>query len=137
MTLEQLLDGCDGFSDCSFEGIDARASTDTHTQLERCAKYVTADFQDCVLHAMQRWYATEPNAEQVKEILDAFPQLPDQAAEYVANVVYCRKIGSCEGTLRSHKNCRRQIKRLRKNPAQCRRMSGSRFPNNQGKSPRR
>ncbi|MEC7986330.1 MAG: hypothetical protein VX278_14285 [Myxococcota bacterium] len=130
LSLEELLDGCGGFSDCSFEVIDARPSEDTLIQLERCSQYVVSDFRDCVLHAMQRWYSQKPSADQVQTVLEGFPQLPDQATEYIANVVYCQGIGSCEGALRSHQNCRRHIRRLQKKPRLCKRMTGSHFPKN-------
>ena len=128
LSLEKLLDGCGGYSDCSFEVIDARPSEDTLIQLERCSQYVVSDFRDCVLHAMQRWYSQEPSADHVQKVLEEFPQLPDQATEYIANVVYCQGVGSCEGTLRTHQNCRRHIRRLQKNPRLCKRMTGSHFP---------
>ena len=89
-SLEELLEGCAMYSDCTFEFIDARPSRDTNVQLSRCRKYVTADRESCIMHAMQMWANSQPDQTQVAAFVDTTRPLSHVEIRYASEYQYCK-----------------------------------------------
>ena len=53
--------------------------------------------RDCLGHAMQRWWYTAPDADEVARVAAVKSPYPDRIAFYVAASVACSNVGSCDG----------------------------------------
>ena len=120
MSFDDFMKGCGGFSDCAFEIIDAIPSKDIDVQLSRCQRYVIADRQDCIRHAMQRWINTTPSKQDFVRFLANDPYLDDMVLHYVAEHNYCRSWDLCTGQSNNSKKCRIAMKKIKKTRNPCR-----------------
>ncbi|MEC7983695.1 MAG: hypothetical protein VX278_00945 [Myxococcota bacterium] len=127
-SLTTLLEGCAGYSDCTFEFIDARPSSDTNVQLKRCRKYVTHDRDSCIMHAMQMWANSQPNQEQVTEFLRTKRTLSRVEIKYVSEYQYCKSWNVCTEQNRNHQECRKEIQHFQREKHRCRRNWGKMPP---------
>lgn len=125
---DELIIGCAGFSDCAMEFIDGLPTRDSKLQRSRCKKYVRADKQDCLRHAMQMWANMRPTQEEAAEFLEDQPYLENIEIEYVAEVAYCNNWNLCTDKTNNHIKCRTFTRELRKTGKRCRRNWGKQPP---------
>ena len=128
LSFEQLLDGCAGFSDCTFEIIDALPSKDINTQLDRCRTHVKADLNDCLSHAMQMWLNTQPSVKDIQVFLEKNPYLSKTELSFVAEHVHCKGWEVCTQKSNNHIKCRQLLKHIKKRRNVCRESWGNMRP---------
>lgn len=116
---ETLLGICDGNPDCTFELIDFRPDPDVIKQMTYCIDYVGPYTRDCLGHAMQRWWYTAPDAEEVARVATFSTPYPDRLAFYIAASVACSNIGTCDGDERMKRICETNAANYRKSPTRC------------------
>ena len=118
-TTEDLLQDCGENPDCTFELVDFRPADDVLVQLDRCNKYVRKHVRDCFGHAMQRWWFSRPDKEEVARVMAKSSTVPDRVAYYVAASVECAKIGTCDGEKFLTQLCKKNVLHFKKNPTKC------------------
>jgi len=94
---QTLLDMCGENVDCSFELLDFRYEKDTLKQIELCEQYAGPYAEDCVGHAVQRWWLTEPDESAVAQMLQIQTKHANKVGYFVGASVSCNGIGTCEG----------------------------------------
>jgi len=114
-----LLQACGENPDCAFELVDFRPETDVLKQIDLCAKHVRKHIRDCVGHAMQRWWHTNPNAEEVSRILQQAAPVPDRVAYFAAASSQCSGIGSCKGEEYLQRLCEKNVRHFQRFPQAC------------------
>jgi len=119
MDMDFLLNICDGNPDCTFELIDFRPNPDVLVQMDYCIKHVGPYTRDCLGHAMQRWWYTAPDADEVKRVASAKSPYPDRIAFYVAASVACSGIGTCDGDPTMKNICLKNVENYKKFPNRC------------------
>ncbi len=119
MDMDFLLNVCDGNPDCTFELIDFRPNPDVLVQMDYCIKHVGPYTRDCLGHAMQRWWYTAPDADEVKRVASAKSPYPDRIAFYVAASVACSGIGTCDGDPTMKNICLKNVENYKKFPNRC------------------
>ena len=119
LPVEELLVGCAGFSDCSFELLDERPSKEIGVQLERCKTYVVADYLDCVGHALQRWSNGAPTAKEAELVFEVTSELSDFSFRYLIKVVYCNKFTTCNEEGEKYQRCQRELENMSLVPSAC------------------
>ena len=117
--MDFLLEICDGNPDCTFELIDFRPNPDVLVQMEYCIKHVGPYIRDCLGHAMQRWWYTAPDAEEVARVAAVKSPYPDRIAFYVAASVACSNVGSCDGDPTMNSICLKNVANYKKFPNRC------------------
>ena len=125
---DDLIVGCANFSDCAIELIDGLPTRDSMLQRKRCKKYVRADKEDCLRHAMQMWANMRPTQEEAAIFLQDQPYLENIEIEYVAEVAYCNDWDLCTEKTNNHIKCRNRTRELRKTAKRCRRNWGKQPP---------
>jgi len=136
MPLEELAEACAGNPDCTFELVDFYADDDVLVQLENCGKWVQPYLTDCVGHAMQRWYHTEPDEEEHARVIGTPLAEPHRTAHYLAANVQCRGVGSCEAvTSPVQQSCEKSVEHFQKKPDDCPREKQPLFPDAGPSSP--
>lgn len=126
--LEEVIEGCRGYSDCAFEFIDARPSRDTSTQLKRCRKYVTTDRESCIMHAMQMWANSQPSEEDVVQFMATSRTLSSPELRYASEYQYCKNWNVCTEQSKNHQKCQKMIQSLKREKRRCRRNWGKMPP---------
>ena len=116
---EDLIKVCGENPDCTFELIDFRPEKDILAQIDLCTNHVKKHIQDCVGHAMQRWWYTKPDAEEVARVLKNSSPVPDRVAFYAAASVQCSGIGTCEGDPYLVRICQKNMRHFKKYPKTC------------------
>lgn len=119
MDMDFLLEICDGNPDCTFELIDFRPNPDVLIQMDYCIKHVGPYIRDCLGHAMQRWWYTKPDADEVARVAAVKSPYPDRIAFYVAASVACSDIGSCDGDSTMNSICLKNVANYKKFPNRC------------------
>ena len=114
-----LLDVCQKNPDCTFELLDFRPDPDVVKQINYCVAHVGPYTRDCIGHAMQRWWYTKPNAEEVARVAKISTPFPDRVAFYIAASVACSNIGTCEGDVRMTKVCEKTAQHYKQYPKRC------------------
>ena len=117
--MDTLLEVCDGNPDCTFELIDFRPNPDVVTQMNYCINHVGPYIRDCLGHAMQRWWYTAPDAEEVARVANVKSPFPDRIAFYVAASVACSGIGTCDGDPKMKSICVKNVENYKKFPNRC------------------
>jgi hypothetical protein len=118
-TTEVLLDVCQKNPDCTFELLDFRPDPDVVKQINYCVEHVGPYTRDCIGHAMQRWWYTKPNAEEVARVAKISTPFPDRVAFYIAASVACSTIGTCDGDVRMTKVCEKTAQHYKQYPKRC------------------
>lgn len=116
---EDLIKVCGGNPDCTFELIDFRPESDILAQIKLCTNHVRKHIQDCVGHAMQRWWYAKPSEEEVARILEKPSAVPDRVAFYAAASVACAGIGTCSGDPYLERICEKNSRHFKKYPQTC------------------
>lgn len=115
-----LLNACMGNEDCIFELIDFRHADDVYAQAERCVAWTDVYQQDCVGHAIQRWYIEDHSASEIEEMISTLgPANPERVSFWVAAAVACDGIGSCGSTPEISTMCEERTKRLESGRDRC------------------
>lgn len=118
--LETLIEACGGNADCTFELIDMRVSDDVVEQIERCQRWVLPYLDDCVGHAMQRWYLTKPDAEEHARLANTVLPGADRVGHFLGANVACREVGTCEAaTSPTTSRCQKAVEHFERNPSSC------------------
>ncbi len=116
---EALLAFCGEYQDCAFAVLDARPSPEVSEQLTRCERHAPRYARDCAEHALQRWYAQEPSAQEVRRLAARNTAYWEQVGVFVSASVACRGVGSCDGTPAVQEFCLRSVAFLRAEPQSC------------------
>ena len=116
---EVLLDVCNKNPDCTFELLDFRPDDDVVKQINYCIQHTHPYIRDCIGHAMQRWWYTKPDAEEVARVAQVSTPYPDRVAFYIAASVECSKIGTCDGDARMSKICQKTAQHYKQYPSRC------------------
>lgn len=117
--MDFLLNVCGKNPDCTFELIDFRPNPDVVIQMNYCIQYVGPYVRDCVGHAMQRWWYSAPDAEEVARVASISSPFPDRIAFYVAASVACSNIGTCDGDNKMKSICLENVKNYKQYPNRC------------------
>jgi len=116
---DSLLEVCQKNPDCTFELLDFRPDEDVVKQINYCIAHVGPYIRDCIGHAMQRWWYTKPNAEEVARVAKTSTPFPDRVAFYIAASVACSNIGTCDGDPRMTKVCEKTVQHYKQSPKRC------------------
>jgi len=119
ISTEVLLAACGRNVDCTFELLDFRPDADVLVQLNLCVRYAGRHSVDCGGHAMQRWWQSKPDEEDVIRVAAARTRFPDKVGYYIAANQICREIGSCEGDPDTVRECERFVGYFEENPTKC------------------
>ena len=87
--------------------------------MDYCIKHVGPYIRDCLGHAMQRWWYTAPDAEEVARVAAVKSPYPDRIAFYVAASVACSNVGSCDGDPTMNNICLKNVANYKKFPNRC------------------
>lgn len=123
-SLESLMQVCDHHADCAFELLDAKPNDDVLVQMDLCVQYTPKYRNDCIHHAMQRWYFEWPDATEMKRVASKPSPAPEQTGLYLGARVGCDNVGHCTGLTEVKQICEKYVQEfedLRKCPNQHRR----------------
>ena len=115
----ELVELCGDIPDCAFRVIDYRPEKDVIKQLKTCKKYVPKLFEDCSMHAMVNWWASEPSAQEVKRLLAEETDLGFSYAYYIAVRVYCDGVGECSGSRAQYQHCVNKVQGFKQGKQRC------------------
>jgi len=117
---EALLSACGENPDCTFELLDFRPEEDPLDQINLCTRYAGRYARDCTGHALQRWWLTSPDKEEIERVSGTPLQFPDRLGYYLAASVVCTNtLDECIGEPRAMDNCNRSVNHFERNPEQC------------------
>lgn len=116
---EQLVAACGPNTDCAFEILDFRPAATVDAQIDRCTAHAGEYRNDCVVHAMERWWRAHPAPEEVARVAALRSQYPNQIGYYVAAAVACQGVGSCEGDPEVRTACERGVGQFQQDPGTC------------------
>jgi hypothetical protein len=116
VSTEDLLAVCAGNADCAFELIDFRPEAEVTDQIARCHEYAGRHGEDCVGHAVQRWWIQDPDADEVARIQALDLGFPRQVGFFVAASTFCAGVGSCAGFIENQRICETQLEVFRRRP---------------------
>ncbi|MFT5683156.1 MAG: hypothetical protein ACI8RZ_004085 [Myxococcota bacterium] len=118
VSTEALLGAC-GDADCRLDVLDFRAEPVLLTQVEQCGTWAAENAPHCVSHAVQRWRAEHPGAEELAEIAAWEGILADWLGHHLAEAVVCDRVGSCVGAPVLQGACERASAVLRAGESEC------------------
>ena len=118
-TIEELLSACGENPDCTFELLDFRPADEPLTQLSRCTQYAGKYGRDCAGHAIQRWWLTNPDEEEVLRVTSTPTPYPDKVGYWVGVNVQCYSQGTCQGDPHFVLNCEKAVENFSRNPDRC------------------
>jgi hypothetical protein len=119
LSTTELLEACGENPDCTFELLDFRPNDDILVQIDLCSRFVKRHIRDCVGHAMQRWWYTKPDAEEVARVMGKTAPVPDRVSFYTAASVECKGVGSCDGEKYLERLCLKNVRHFEQNPDAC------------------
>lgn len=132
--MEDLMSVCADNPDCTFEVLDFRPSNEVTVQMDRCVKWAGRFAADCVSHAMQRWYLTQPAADDVARVARVQTRYPDKVGYWVAASVQCRQVGQCpQDTHYLDNHCLHNVDTFARNPRSCPADKKQPLPHNRGR----
>ena len=134
----ELVELCGSIPDCAFRVIDYRPDPDVVKHLKTCKKYVPKLFEDCSMHAMVNWWASEPSAKEVQRLLAEETDLGYSYAYYIAVRVHCDGVGECTGSKVHQRHCVKKVKEFQQGRRSCpkiERQRGGGFRVIQGSAP--
>ena len=117
--IEELLSACGQNPDCTFELLDFRPADEPLTQLSRCTQYAGKYARDCAGHAIQRWWLTNPDEEEVLRVTSTPTPYPDKVGYWVGVNVQCYSQGTCQGDPHFVLNCEKAVENFSRNPDRC------------------
>lgn len=115
---ETLLATCRD-ADCRLDVLDFRAEPALLPQVERCGQWAEENAPHCVSHAVQRWRASQPSADDLAEIASWEGILGDWLGHHLAEAVVCDRIGSCVGSSVVQGACERAAAALQSGQSEC------------------
>ena len=115
---EVLLAAC-GDANCRLDVLDFRAESALLPQVERCGQWAAENAPHCVSHAVQRWRAGQPSAEELATIASWEGILSDWLGHHLAEAVVCDRIGSCAGSAVVEDACEQAAVALRSGQSEC------------------
>lgn len=131
--MELLLKVCGDNPDCTFELLDFRPADDVVVQMRRCLEYTGKHADDCSSHALQRWYHTQPDAEEVARVV-AFPTpYHDKMGYWVGAAVQCQGQGACPDNQQAGTFCRNAVENFAQAPTSCPASTKQPLPHNRGR----
>ena len=107
--LETLMEVCAQNADCAFELLDSKPHDDVLVQVELCIRHADRYRHDCVMHAIQRWYFTWPDAEEVSRVAQERNPFPEQVGTYIGARVACDGVGTCDGETENKRMCEKYV----------------------------
>ena len=107
--LETLMNVCGQNADCAFELLDSKPHEDVLMQVELCIRHAGRYRHDCVMHAIQRWYFTWPDAEEVSRVAHKRNPFPEQVGTYIGARVACDGVGTCAGETENKRMCEKYV----------------------------
>lgn len=116
---DALLAACGGSPDCAFELVDFRPEADVARQLDRCAAVAGPFSNDCVIHALERWWRARPDNGEVARVANLDSIYSQQIGYYVGAAVACQGTGVCLGTAAVTEACSRTVEQLRGDLQRC------------------
>ncbi len=121
--IDELLAVCGPDADCAMEVFELVPSADTPTRLRLCADHAGAYLDDCVGHAMERWWHRGPTASDVAVIVEGEWAVPETVGSWVAVAVECAGVGTCGVRPVLAVTCERRRVAIRAEAFGCRRMA--------------
>lgn len=128
-----LLDVCGENADCSFELIDFRYEDLLDDQIALCKAHAGRHGEDCVGHAVQRWWMTKPDAAEVARVAALNVGYPRKVGFFIGASVFCAGVGTCEGHPDTQAICETQVELFGKRPETCPPQQWHVMPHNQGR----
>ncbi len=119
LTRDTLLMVCGEADDCALQVLDARAESDTETQVRLCELHAGRFARDCVGHAMERWWTGEPDGQSVARVASIRSPYADRIAYFVSASVACRGIGTCQGSDEIRRWCENSVEGFKAHPEKC------------------
>lgn len=117
---DELLDACGPDDDCAFQVLDTWPAADVLDQIARCEAHARTFERDCVGHALQRWTAARPSAEEGVRVRAATARHTEQVAAFFGLSAGCGGTLTCpEGTELFARDCRTAEESYRKSPGRC------------------
>lgn len=116
---EELLAACGGNPDCAFELIDFRPEADPVEQMKLCAAHAGPYARDCAGHAMQRWWLTDPSAEEWAYLAQYTTPFADRVGYWLGVEVGCFSKGTCAGVGFVQQQCEQSLAQFQAKPATC------------------
>ena len=118
-SMEELLEACGQNPDCTFELLDFRPAEDPLTQLNLCSLYAGQYGRDCAGHAIQRWWLTDPDEEDLLRVTSTPTPYPDKVGYWIGVNVQCFSKGTCAGDPHFAHNCEKAVENFVRNPDLC------------------
>lgn len=122
MTIDDLLLVCGTDADCAMEALDLRPDSDTRAQLRRCEAHAGAFADDCVGHAMERWWHAGPDASSIELLGVETWSIPETVGTWIGVAVACVGVGTCGSQPILATTCERRREALLAEEFGCRRM---------------
>lgn len=104
--------------DCRFEVLDAWDDPDVSAQAARCIAHLPTYAEDCVGHALNRWWLDSPTLAQT-QVLQQSKAFPRTVGLYLGYVAACHGIGECGGEPDVAAGCAEGLRRAEERPEIC------------------
>lgn len=115
----QLLEVCGDNADCSFELLDFRPEAEVTDQIAQCTDHAGRHADECVGHAMQRWWIAGPDAAEVVRVSSLNAGYPRKIGYQIAVSTFCSGVGTCAGYGENQSICETQVDIFRRRPETC------------------
>jgi hypothetical protein len=93
---------------------------DLATQLGRCTAHTGLHVEDCVGHAIQRWWMGDLSEAELMAGASLAGPYPEKMGFFLAASVACEGVGSCEGAHEAvQMDCERHVENLTRVPENC------------------
>ena len=115
-----LLDFCGEDSECAFELLEFRSVPDLDSQIGLCVTHTGTHVEDCIGHAVQRWWQEDPTEDELMAGARLEMPFPDKMGYFLAASIVCDGVGACEGAQEDVRSrCLHHVDTFRRNPDSC------------------
>ncbi len=116
---DTLLGVCGEHEDCTFQVLDSRPLDDVLEQVRQCQRHAPSFAFDCKGHALERWYDSAPDGDEIALVIAADTGLPERVGYFVGLSEACRGVGSCAMLTAGRPECLAVVEDIRSRKIHC------------------